>query len=740
VDVGDGDALTIVCGAPNVDAGQKVAVARVGTVLPGDLKIKKSKIRGVASSGMICSVRELGLGEEHEGIWVLDPAAEVGATVANALGLADWVIEIDNKSLTHRPDLWGHRGLAGEIAAIYDRPLIPLDCSLPPLGSGDPFPVRVEARACSRYLALPIDGARAEPSPDWLRWLLLAVGQRPLDLIVDLSNFVMLDLGQPNHAFDRRRLAAGIEVRMARPGERMETLDGETRALDPSDLLICSGDEPVALAGIMGGAGSKVGADTSELLLEIATFDPVVVRRTSSRLGLRTDSSARFEKSLDPTLPLRAAGHFARLLQGLQPDARLPAPLTDAGEWTDPARTLHLRTDRVRQALGTAIDDAEIGAILGRLGFGVRPTEGGLDVDVPSARATKDVTIERDLVEEVGRIHRYGAIAERPLRGEIAPPRPDARRALVRTVQDRLAGGARFHEALGYSFVDDALLEKLGILDVPHVRVVNPAAKGVDKVRRSVLPTLLPGLEPNRRLREVVRMFEIGKGYLPEEANDRGEPRERHLVGLVEAAPPPGKRARFDAGRFAQLHGTVHDLLDHLQVDGVRWQAADAPPAWAHPTKVLAAVAPGVEEPLALVAELEPALPAKLGLSGDLASDVAAAEISLDAVLAAPKREGRFRPLPRFPGIKVDVAVAVAEATPAREIEAAIETAGKGVVAAMELFDLYRGESIGAGRKSLAYHVLLQSPTKTLGEKDEQKFLRRFEQAVEKLGGELRKG
>jgi len=739
VDVGDGDPLTIVCGAPNVAAGQKVAVATVGTILPGDFKIKKSKIRGVESHGMICSVRELELGDEHEGIWVLDENATVGTPVADALDLRDQVIEIDNKSLTHRPDLWGHRGLATEIAAIYSRPLRPLATDLPRLGHGPSFPVRIDAPACSRYLALAIDGARAIPSPDWLRWLLLAVGQRPIDQIVDLSNFVMLDLGQPNHTFDRRRLAAGIEVRLARSGEKMQTLDGEARALEPTDLLICSDDEPVALAGIMGGEASKVGADTSELLLEVATFDPVVVRRTSSRLGLRTDSSSRFEKSLDPTLPLRAAGHYARLLRELQPDVVFPAPLTDVGAWKDPAHTLHLRTDRARGALGTAIPDDEIGAILARLGFAVRASGDGLDVDVPSARATKDVTVERDLIEEVGRIHRYGNIPERPLRGDIAPPRANPRRTLVRRIQDRLAGAAHFHEALSYSFVEDGLLEKLGLLDTPHVVVVNPAAKGQDKVRRSVLPSLLPSLEANRRTHDEVRLFEVGKGYLPDDANERGEPRERHLVALVWAGRPPGKRAAFDAARFHRLHGVVADLLDHLQIADVTWQSARQPQSWAHPTRTLEAVVPDVDEPLAILADLEPALLQKLGLSDELASDVAGAELSIDALLAARKHESRYCAIPRFPGIKVDVAVALDEAVPARAVEDAIAAAGKGMVASTELFDLYRGDNIGAGRKSLAYHVLLQSGSKTLTDKDEQRFLKRFEAEVEKIGGELRK-
>ncbi|MAJ59067.1 MAG: phenylalanine--tRNA ligase subunit beta [bacterium TMED88] len=740
VDIGGEDALTIVCGAPNVSSGQKVAVAPIGTVLPGDFKIKKSKIRGVASQGMICSVRELELGEDHDGIWVLDENAEVGASVSQALGLEDFVIEIDNKSLTHRPDLWGHRGIAGELAAIYSRPLKPLNVELPDCGNGAAFPVQIDTSACSRYLALPIDGARAEPSPDWLRFLLLAVGQRPIDQIVDVSNFVMLDLGQPNHTFDRQKISSGVNVRMARDEERLFTLDGEERSLQASDLLICSGDEPIALAGIMGGQNSKVGEDTSALLLEVATFDPVIVRRTSARLALRTDSSARFEKSLDPTLPLKALGHFVQILRSFQPKIQFPGPLTDAGEWVDPAHRLTLRTERVHAALGKALDEQEMEDILRRLGFGVQSSATGFSVDVPSARSTKDITIERDLIEEIGRIHRYHNIPEQALRAEIAPPKPDLRRNMVRQIQDRLAGGARFREALSYSFVADESLERLGLLGEPYVQVVNPAAQGMDKVRRSVLPSLLPGLEANRRLREDIRLFEIGKGYHPEQANDRGEPLECHQVGLVWAGCPPDKSARFDASRFHQLQGVITDLLDHLQVESIQWRPSTAPPAWAHPAKTLEVYVEGQEEPLGLVTELDPGLCSKLGLSDDLRSDVAASELSIDALLGAPKFEGRYRPIPRFPGIKVDVAVALKEETPAAAVEAAIRESGKGLVADIELFDLYRGENLGESRKSLAYHVLLQSASKTLTEKDERKFLKRFEQAITQQGGELRNG
>jgi len=745
VDVGAGELLSIVCGAPNVAAGQKVSVATVGTVLPGDFKIKKSKIRGETSVGMICSERELGLGEEHDGIWVLPDDVAVGSPVADALDLVDWVIEVDNKAVTHRPDLWGHRGFARELAAIRGLELLPLDLELPPTGGGPPFPVEIESEGCSRYLALPIDGVGPQRSPDWLRQLLSAVGQRPIELLVDVSNFVMLDLGQPNHLFDRERLpAAGIVVRDARPGERMTTLDGVERVLEPADMLICAGEDPVALAGVMGGEGSKVGAETRSLLLEVASFHPTLVRRTAARLGLRTDASARFEKHLDPTLPRKAAAHLVHVLRSIQPELELPAPPTDAGSWEDPAREVRLRPGRARAVLGVEASDAEMTAILEPLGFGVRAEGDALVVAVPSARATKDVTLEEDLIEEVGRMLRFDRIEERPLVAATRPVPRDERRALVRDLKLRLAGGARFHEALGYSFLPADLAEATGVADEAYVEVVNPIVEGWQRVRRSVVPTLLGKLAGNLRHRERVALFEIGKGYLPEHADERGQPREVHEAGLVLAAPPPGKRARFDADALSGLKGVLADLVEHLGLGAAAWrEAAEGErAAWAHPRRSSVAElsdASGNAHAVALLAPLDPHVTRALGLTGELGADVAAARVSLDALLEVGRRVTRFRPLPRFPGVKLDVALAVPAALPAGEVEAAIRRAGKGSVEGVELFDLYRGDQVGEGRKSLAYHVLLQAPNRTLSDADGQKFLDRLEREVAKLDGELRR-
>ena len=735
VDVGDEAPLSIVCGADNVAAGQKVAVGRVGTVLPGGLKLKKAKIRGVASHGMICSERELELGDEHSGIWVLPEEAEVGLPVAEALGIQDWIIEIENKSLTHRPDLWGHRGIASEIAAIRGLELKPLDLSMPETDAGEPYPIRVESAGCPRYLGLPVSNVRVEKSPDWLRFLLLAAGQRPIDLLVDLSNFVMLDLAQPNHLFDAGRLSSeGIVVRNARAGEKMKTLDEVERTFVAEDMLIVSGDEPVAVAGVMGGEASRVAEGTTDLLLEVAAFDAASVRRTAQRLGLRTDASTRFEKTLDPTLPEKAAAHLVRTLREIQPGITLPRPMGDAGEWTDPACTIALRPDRVRTVLGAAIGDDEVERILTSLGFVVeRASATSWNVAVPSDRAAKDVELEEDLIEEVGRMFGYGNIDERPLEGLIVPTPRDERRALVEVLQDRLSGAARFHEAMTHTFQADDLLARLGVLDEPYVRIVNPQSEGVSRVRRAVLPGLLAVLASNGRQREDVRLFEIGKGYLIEEQNERGEPREVHQLAIVWAAPRPGKKARFDAGVFARLQSIVEDLVSAARRDAAAWTKADGAdaPRWAHAGRCM-------RNRFATVAMLDPGIQRELDLQGELDAEVAFAEISLDALLAAPEAPYGYRPIPRFPSVKVDVALSVPEELAAGDAALTIEAAGKGLVDSMELFDLYRGDSVGAGRKSIAYHVRLQASDRTLSDADVARFLGRLERGIEKAGGELR--
>jgi phenylalanyl-tRNA synthetase beta chain len=362
---------------------------------------------------------------------------------------------------------------------------------------------------------------------------------------------------------------------------------------------------------------------------------------------------------------------------------------------------------------------------------------------VPSARATKDITLEQDLIEEIGRIHRYGNIPERQMVGELAPPPRDEawqRRMLVRALQDRLAGGGRFRETLSYSFVPDALVAQLGQAEQRFVAVVNPVAEGLSKVRRHVLTSLLEKLAANRRLSSELRLFEIGKGYQPEYASTKGEPREVHELALVWAGEPR-KDARFDQTLLARLRGLLDELAGALGFEPLAWNstARELVPSWAHPGMCLYARCGAQEDALLTLAPLEPGLARALGLAGELASEVALAELSIDVLLAAPRRASGYRPLPKFPLLKVDVAAAAPLELPAGTLAAALERAGKGLVDGLELFDVYSGANLGPGKRSLAWHVSLRSDARTLSEEDIAKFLQRVERELAGLGAELRR-
>lgn len=737
---GSGETLPVICGAPNVAQGQKIALARIGTVLPGEMKIEKAKIRGVQSCGMICSERELELSDEHTGIMVLDPAATVGARVSEALPAAtDWVIEVDNKSITHRPDLWGHFGFARELAAIYDRELAPYPAPEPLFGDAAAVPVEIlDEVACPRYVAYLIEGVSIGPSPSWMRYLLQAVGQRPISNIVDLSNFVMFDLGQPNHTFDADRLRGGrITVRRARAGEVLTTLDEIERKLCPDDLLICDGDEAVAVAGVMGGATSEVGEPTTRLVLESANFEPTGVRRTAQRLGLRTEASARFEKSLDPCWALHAADRFAALIQEICPGARVAAPASDAGSWKRPGSTIRLRHEMLERRLGTAVERDRVQTILHGLGFATRAQGAELDVDVPTWRATKDVTLEADLVEEIGRMIRYDNIPEQAPSMPVLPPHRDEARELKRVLGDAMAGPLGFFEALNYSFLADEMIGVLGEDPGSYLEVLNPIAAGLVRMRREAIPSLLGSLVDNLRREERVALFEFAKGYLPEHLDERAQPTERHWLGAVLAhrpgsAPPA---APWADGAYRRITGVLEELLLRAGVEEFTLEASapsDAP-AWAHPGCCARILSAGTE--LGRVAEIHPRVLQAL----EIEAEVGGFQVDLAEILAVRTRLRQFRALPRFPGRHLDVSIAVAPEVLAADLAGAIRAVDPERVARVELFDVYSGESLGGGRKSMAFKLVLQSDQRTLSDKDLARFLDKLDRTLQRAGHELRR-
>lgn len=730
---GTGGVVQIVCGAPNVAAGQRVVVIRPGDTLPdaggkGALKIKVGKIRGIESHGMICSESELGLSDDHDGILVLPPDAPIGARFVDVVPVQDWVLEIDNKSINHRPDLWGHYGFARELAAIYGRELKPAALPLPLPASGKKVAVQIDDRAgCPRYCGLVIDGVVSGKSPGELRYLLAAVGQRAINLPVDLTNFVMLDLGQPMHAFDARHTGQGpIRVRRARHGETITTLDGQLRKLAEHDLLICSGDTPEALAGVMGGAGTMVDAATTSLFLESANFHAASIRRTSMRLGLRTDASARFEKAQDPANAELAVHRFLALLQRYCPSAKAAGPLVDpAGFHYEPKR-ITLRRARLALKLGLEIEDGKVAAILTSLQFGVAVTATGFDVAVPSFRATKDIANEDDLIEEVGRMFRYDNIPERPLHGTIAPPPRNEELFLVRRLLEVSCTDLGFCEAYNYSFVPDAVLAACAADQHPYVQVQNPVAPEAARIRRHVLPSLLASVPQNLRQSAEVRLCEHGKGYHPEMPVEHKLPHEVREVAFVLSR-------RDGTHPFGELRESVAALLLRLGYPAViarTWHGKDQP--WVHPTRAVAIDRDG--SPVGYIAHLHPGVARAMNLP----ATTAIACLDVRALVANGRRIVRYQPVPVFPVLPVDVALLVDESTQVAAVAEFLKTVGRKLVRDVQLFEVYRGDRLPSGKKSLNFTVTLGADDRTLTDEDEGKYLGKVREQAATIGGELR--
>lgn len=728
VDVGGDAPLAIVCGAPNVAAGQTVAVATPGAALPGGVKIKKAKIRGVESCGMICSERELGLSDAHEGIMVLEGDARPGTRLTAALPITDRVLEIDNKSVNHRPDLWGHYGFARELSAILRRPLreLPVATRLPERGRT--LDIAIEDRAdCPRFTGVVIEGVRVQRSPAWLRWLLAAVGQRAINLPVDLTNFVMLEISQPMHAFDLRFLdARGIGVRRARPGERITTLDDVERALEPTDLVVACGERAVGLAGIMGGAGSAVADDTSELFLESANFHPARIRRTSNRLGLRTDASARFEKSLDPAGAEQGSRRFLHLLAELCPGARVAGPLVDPAQWKFAPRAIELRRPRLDLKLGHVVPIEEVTGILERLQFGVIAHDGGWTALVPSFRATKDIAIEDDLIEEVGRMFRYDNIPEQPLRSLVTTPRREPELYLAREILRIGATEMACHEVYNYSFVHDAVLAAVHASEQSHAVVANPVTPETSRVRRSVLPSLLASLAINLRHDAEVRLMEHGKGYHPEARDELGLPREVAEIGFAfcrreGAHPYPELRSHV----VSLLHriGYPAELTETYRREGV---------PWTHPGKAVALTRGGPA--IGYVAHLHPGVARDLGVP----ATTAIAALDLRALLASGRERAHHVPVPKFPSQPVDVALLVPRDARVGDLERFLWEVDRKTVRGVELFEVYRGEGVPPGMKSVNFTVVLGAAERTLDATDGEKYLARVRARAAEVGAELR--
>ncbi len=738
VDHGGGVA-EVVCGAPNVAAGQRIAYAPVGCTLPGGLRLEARKIRGLLSNGMICSRKELGLGEESDGILVLPDDAPIGRPIAEALGLDDVVFEIDNKSVTHRADLWGHRGFARELAAIFDRPLkpLPIDKTLAPDPSA--YPVRLDdPGGCPLYLGLRVEFEALPPTPAWMARRLEAVGMRPISLLVDLSNYVMLETGQPTHPFDEERLEGRrIVVRPARPGEKLKTIDGQSRALSPSDLVIADGERAVALAGVMGGAESEVRSGTRRVLLESASFDAARVRRSAARLGLRTEAVARFEKTLDATLPELALRRYASLLRSIAPGAKVHPGFAIAGAVHARMPTLALRPDRARLKLGYDLPTDEMARRLESIGFAVRSDDDDLAVTVPTFRARRDVTCEDDLIEEVGRLSGYERVPAALPRADVRPAAAAPLRQVARDAVLAFVRECGFAEHVGYSFATDRHVEHYhhgheGHGETrPFVRLTNSRTADATRLRRSLVPGLLDALARNLVEHADVRLVECGREYLPERAE--GElPGERHVLAAVRAL-----RGGEPAALVLDLRTDVETCLRRVRLSWEGRRPQGELPPFAHPGRAIEIAVPrpgGEAQVVGLLAQLHPEVARRF----EIAEPAAVVELDLAQLAAEPRPPLRMEPIPQFPPARRDLAVEAPEAATVAEIEREIRAAGGERLARVELFDVYRGGKIAAGRRSLAFRLEYRAADRTLTDDEVNGLHQRVVDRLAKQGVTLR--
>jgi len=744
VEYGAATPLRVVCGAPNVAQGQTVCFAPVGTTLPNGVTLKKAKIRGVDSEGMICAEDELGLGTAHDGIIVLPAGTAVGLPVGEVLGVTDTILEVNNSGITSRPDLWGHVGFARELAAIFDRPRIAQafsDVSSVRGTLADPFPVSIEDVAgCRRYVGLAIEGVVNGPSPSRIRSRLQALGLRSVDLLVDLSNYVMLETGQPLHAFDVRSIEGGrIVVRRARSGERMRTLDGKDLVLVEDDLVIADAVKPLALAGVMGGEASGVRADTTSILLESASFDPARVRRSAIRHGLRTDASTRFEKSLDPEGALGAATAYRRQLALAGSPGRVVRRIADVFPRPFPAVTIDLPFGLVSSRLGLEVAPADVARHLASVGFDSVAIPGGLRVRVPSWRATKDVSIAEDLVEEVGRLHGYEHVVPSAPAAPMSPRRPSDVRRLERDGRSILSLDLGYAEIASYVFVSAPEMERLGVGPDTLVRLKNPLSAEQDRLQVTCAQNLLRAAQRNRPREASLRLCEWTRILPKRERRAADLPAETPVVGLLASEATVTDDPKGEV--FLALVGDVRALLERMGASGVTVADATdadsvhdalAAPTWFHPGRRAAVTAAG--RVLALVGELAPAVARAFGVEGR----TALAEVSLTRVLEAGRGGVPYRPPPRYPTAPFDVAVIVPRRTPAAKVADVVRRSASGAVRDVRLFDVYEGGGIPAGHRSLAFTVTFGDDDKTLEAKTVERLQARVIESLRAAGYAVR--
>lgn len=731
VDDGTGELITVVCGAPNVAAGQKVLFARIGAVLPGDFKIKKSKIRGVESFGMICAEDELGIGNDHSGIKVLPADAPVGVTARDYLGLKSEAV-IEYEITANRVDAASHVGVARDLYAYLKLNGIPCSFSYPDVsafaeGEGEAIPVEVQdVDGAPEYDGITIRDVKVGPSPEWLQEKLLAIGLHPINNVVDISNFVLFELGQPLHTFDADKIAGGkVIVRRAAEGEKIVTLDGVERNLHANDMVIANAEGPMCIAGVFGGIDSGVTESTVNVFLESAYFDPGSIRKTSKTHGLQTDASFRYERGADPGIIPLAARRAALLIQELagghitgKVQVNYPQPIEK--------KVIDLDYDRIENFIGKKIGHDVIENILTWLSYDfIEKRQGGAKVAAPSYMI--DVYRECDVVEEILRIYSYNNI-ELPHHMKMSvgtTPVPDPE--TVRNYISNFLAANGFNETMNNSLTKSAYYAGLETFPEERcVRIVNPLSADLNVLRQTLI---LNGLEVvaynvNRQI-GTLKTFEYGSVYqrLPETDGKTLASYEEHqcFTLLMSGSPARSWREGARKGSFYELKGYLELLLKRYAVDIFTLETKPAPSDIF--AEGISYSLPGTHEPLAVIGTVSPALARKF----DVRQPVFAAEICWQTLLKLVSRvKVKFQDMPKFPEVKRDLAVLIDENVAYADLCRAAQKSVKKILKQVSLFDVYRGDKIPEGKKQYAINFVLQDPEKTLTDQEVEKAMSRL--------------
>lgn len=709
-----------VCGAPNVELNQKVAFVVAGGELPGG-KIEAATVAGFESEGMCCSEAELGISEDHSGLMFIEDDLPVGTDLCDAYPIRDIVFEVDNKSLTNRPDLWGHYGIAREFSALSGRPLKPLTLSTDPLDGVQKIDVKIERSDLAyRYSCLKLTNINRKTSPVDIKIRLTYCGMRPINLLADLTNYIMLELGQPMHAFDGEKINS-IVVDTPKESMAFTTLDGTERTVDTETLLIYNDNKPVAIAGIMGGLDSEIVGSTASVLLESANFDGVCVRKSSSKLGLRTDASMRYEKILDPDLTVTAIRRFVALIQSIDNGAAIGSGLSDVYVKRFPEIELSFTKAYVDRYTGIDITSDQICATLASLGFTVTVTDGTFCVNVPSWRATKDVTLKADIIEEITRIYGYDNFAISTTRSSLKPVLKTVGKREEEFFKDFLVNKYAMHEVHSYIWCDGKKYKRIGIDVEENVRILNIATPENGTMRSSLLPTLLSFTYENRAYAPAFGLFEIGR--VVDGLDAQGKCIEKRRLGIVFF-----DKERTEKELYFHAADMIRSLFTVAKHRSVDFEKSKEQYAWQHPKNTSTVRLDG--QACGIICTLHPTNLSKI----DKNAAIVCVELGLDVICGMEADTISYHEPSKFPSIDVDLSLVIGREMKYSALESVWKDMALTELTGVKVIDVYETDA----SKSITIRFSFGSNEKTLSMEEVQPMTAGIVEGLSAIGVHLR--